>query len=475
MGNAMSFSVTAEEEARVQIFKSQGMVLEPRQAGDLVLVIVITLVYFFQLLAVLFMLWNRKYPPIKAKNPWMMLPIFVAYIFWFVGDLQINGHAPLKGTALEKCKAFGVWLHLLLGIYPVSAFIGLRSYSLYQVFCRNLPFRGFQLYASVAFIVGSLLTFGIVTEALPVSKTTLYLDGLDMCNFSSGFQAAIFAYVWVSWAAVAALNWRIRNIKSSFNESREITVACAIVFGVLTFVTTLSYVEPTYPLNLKWRILTTSLNHFSAIATWWLPMAVPLYKCLTNREEYQKQWMLKLRQDGLQRAYHVNTESTDGVSAPGESYSYLHRPLSNHVAALNKELGSATANGEFFYSPTNETGMEKAITQNRTAKHVSSASSGNDDGEVGVHLNSSNSNLVQRSQLPSASKRPWDKLTNAVNNIGGPSLSSASNLSASVSPSTATQPYTPIINFAEPASNAPQRSNVTQVKSKYSTDGRQLI
>ncbi|KAJ2052645.1 hypothetical protein H4S04_001215, partial [Coemansia sp. S16] len=107
MGNAMSFSVTAEEEARVQVFKSKGMVLEPRQAGDLVLVIVITVIYFLQLLAVLFMLRNRKYPPIKAKNPWMMLPIFVAYIFWFVGDLQINGHAPLKGTALEKCKAFG--------------------------------------------------------------------------------------------------------------------------------------------------------------------------------------------------------------------------------------------------------------------------------------------------------------------------------------------------------------------------------
>ncbi|KAJ2345554.1 hypothetical protein GGH92_003998, partial [Coemansia sp. RSA 2673] len=311
--------------------------------------------------------------------------------------------------------------------------------------------------------------------ALPVSKTTLYLDGFDMCSFSSGFQAAIFAYVWVSWAAVAALNWRIRNIKSSFNESREITIACVIVFGVLTFVTTLSYVEPTYPLNLKWRILTTSLNHFSTIATWWLPMAVPLYKCLTDREEYQKQWVLKLRQDGLQRAYHINTESTDGVTAPGESYSYLHRPLSNHVAALNKELGSANANGEFFYSPTNDTGMEKAITQNRTAKHVSSASSGNDDGEVGVHLNSSNSNLVQRSQLSSASKRPWDKLANAVNNIGGPSLGSASNSSASVSPSTATQPYTPIINFAEPASNTPQRSNVTQANGKYSTDGRQLI
>ncbi|KAJ2866042.1 hypothetical protein GGH94_001817 [Coemansia aciculifera] len=480
MGNTMSFSVTAEEKARVEIFKAQQMVLEPRQAADLIMVIVITVVYFFQLLAVLFMLWNRKYPPIKAKNPWMMLPIFLAYIFWFVGDLHVNGHAPLKGTALENCKAFGVWLHLLFGIYPVSVLIGLRSYSLYQVFCRNRPFLGFQLYASVAFVVGWLLTFGIVSSALPGSKTVYYLDGFDMCSYSSGFQAAIFVYVWIAWFVVAALNWRIRNIKSSFNESREITIACTVVFSVLTFVTVLSYVEPTYPVSLKWRILTTSLNHFSTIATWWLPMAVPMYKCLTDREAYQKEWVLKLRQDGLQRAYHVNTESTDGVTAPGESYSYLHQCQADQrrVMALNKELGSANANGEFFYSPNNEAGTEKVNTHIRTDVLGSSVSSGNDDGEVGIHSNSSDSNLVQRSQLSPAPKRPWDKLTNAVSNIGGPSLVSGSNSSASVSPSAATQLYTPIINFSEPATNTPHRSNVAQSShsnGKYTPDGRQLI
>ncbi|KAJ2115125.1 hypothetical protein IW146_002555 [Coemansia sp. RSA 922] len=456
MGNAMSFSVTAEEEARVQIFKSQGMVLEPRQAADLIAVIVITVIYFFQLLAVLFMLWNRKYPPIKAKNPWIMLGIFLASIFWFVGDLQVDGHAPLKGTALEKCKAIGVWLHLLLGVCPVNALIGLRSYSLYQVFCRNRPFRGFQLYAPVAFIVGLLLTLGIITEALPASKTTLYLDGFDMCSFSTGFQVAIFVYVWVSWAAVAALNWRIRNIKSSFNESREVTIAGIMIFSILTFMTVLSYSVTAYPLKVKWRIVTTSLNHFSTIATWWIPMAVPMYKCLTDREEYQKQWMLKLRQDGLQRAYHVNTESTDGVSAPGGNHSFLHQTQkyqhhSTHASALNKDLGVSNANGEFYYRAKDEVSSEKAAPPDSR------------DYDDGIRRNSSVSSLAQHPQSPAVTKRPWDKVSNAVSNIGASSFSSGPTAQGRLLSPAGTQPYMPIVNFAEPAPNSPQRPNVFPV------------
>ncbi|KAJ2756856.1 hypothetical protein GGI19_000511 [Coemansia pectinata] len=460
MGNTMSFSVTAEEKARVEIFKTQQMVLEPRQAADLIMVIVITVVYFFQLLAVLFMLWNRKYPPIKAKNPWMMLPVFLAYIFWFVGDLQVNGHAPLKGTALENCKAFGVWLHLLLGVYPVSALIGLRSYSLYQVFCRNRPFVGFQLYSSVAFIVGTLLTFGIVAETLPVSKTVYYLDGFDLCNFSTGFQVAIFVYVWVSWIFVAALNWRIRNIKSSFNESREITIACIMVFSILIFSTVMPYSVTAYLLNVKWRIVATSLSHFSTIATWWLPMAVPMYKCLTDREGYLKHWTQKLRQDGLQRAYHVNTASTDGATAPGGNHSLLeqsqeYQQHSMHVSALNKDLGFASASGEFYYRSKDEVGAEKATTQIRSAAPDSR------NYDSGVRRNSSVSSLAQHLQPPSATKRPWDKVSNAVSNIGVSSFSSGPSAQGHLSSPAGTQPYMPIVNFAEQAPNSPQRLNAS--------------
>ncbi|KAJ2695007.1 hypothetical protein H4218_005377 [Coemansia sp. IMI 209128] len=395
----MSLSVTAAEEARVQIFKTRGIDLEPRQAADLIMTIVIATVYFVELLAVLFMLVNREYPPIKAKNPWTMLAIFIASIFWFVGDLQANGHVPLVGTPLAKCKAIGVWMHIIMGVCSVSALIGLRSYGLYQIFHRNRPFIGTRLYVSIAFIVGSLLAFGIVTEALPESVSVYYVDGFDMCGYSYGFQVAIFVFIWISWVVVAALSWRIRNVKSSFNESRETAIACIVVFGVLIFMTVLSYTERIYPVSVKLRVLATSLIHFSAVMTWWLPMAVPLYKCLTDRKAYQKQWIYKLRQDGLQRAYLVNTASTEGEMASGENYSYLYKAdqcYSTHETPLGRGVDGASANGELLYSSNNEAGAEKPMTRVSSNMPGSSASSRNGDTEIGVYPGSSASNLVQR-------------------------------------------------------------------------------
>ncbi|KAJ2730640.1 hypothetical protein IW152_005104 [Coemansia sp. BCRC 34962] len=403
----MSFAVTAAEEARVQIFKSRGIDLEPRQAADLIMVIAITTAYFIQLLAVLFMLVNREYPPIKAKNPWTMLAIFITSIFWFIGDLQANGHAPLYGTPLAKCKAFGIWMHILMGVCAVSAIIGLRSYGLYQIFHRNRPFIGTRLYVSVAFIAGSLLAFGIVTEALPDNVSVYYIDGFDMCNYSYGFQVAVFVFIWISWVVVAALSWRIRNVKSSFNESREAAISCAVVFGVLIFMTALSYTERIYPVSVKLRVLATSLTHFSAVLTWWLPMAVPLYKCLTDRKAYQKQWIFKLRQDGLQRAYHINTASTEGETASSGNSPYLYQckadqRYSTHAAPLGKELCGASANGEFFYSANSEAHAEKPMAQVCSGMPDSSASSRNGDDEIGVYPGSSASNLVQHPQAATA-------------------------------------------------------------------------
>ncbi|KAJ2458815.1 hypothetical protein GGF42_001844 [Coemansia sp. RSA 2424] len=460
MGNAMSFSVTPAEQARVDTFKSMNLVLDPRQAADLIMVIVITVIYFVQLLAVLFMLWNRKYPPIKAKSPWIMMVIFIASIFWFLGDIQINGHAPIKGTPLQNCKALGIWVHILIGICPIGSLIALRSYGLYQVFCRNRPYFGVPLFASIGLLVGALLTFGITVQALSPTASVIYAEVFDSCTFTSGLQTAIFVFVWTLWLIVALISWRIRNIKSSFNETREITITCIIVYGILAFMTALVYAKPLFPLSLSTRILATSLSHLSAMVIWWVPMAIPLYKCLTCREEYLKQWIQKLRQDGLQRAYHVEARSSEGAAAASDdNRSYLHQPV--HVDVLNKELSTANANGEFFYAAGNDAGMENATVQMHTIAPGSAGSSRNDDAIA--NMNHSASNLVQHSQPPqSATRRPWNKLTNVV----------------SASPSTSTLPYSPIINFSQPATNTPQRptaapnshNNVT-----YSTDGRQLL
>ncbi|KAJ2695006.1 hypothetical protein H4218_005376 [Coemansia sp. IMI 209128] len=414
MGNSMSFSVTRSELIRVIAAYSHGLSLDPRQAADLIMDILISLLYFFQFIGVVFMLWNREYPPIKAKNPVLMTCVFVSSLMWFIGDIQANGHAPLKGTPMENCKAFGVWVRVLLGVCGMSALLGLRSYGLYRVFCRKMAYRGLAFY--IPFIVTSacMLGYGIVLQALPKELTIEYMDGVDICYYNTKYKASLYALLWGTWVIIAGLNWCIRGIKSSFNETREILITCFIVFGVLGFMTAMSYTNARYPLNLKLRILATSLDQCAASAVWWLMMAVPLYQCLTNRQRYLKEWIYTLREDGLQQAYHMETGETACGNTSGGNLSYLNprKPTGNHpLTTLVSNGGHGT---EFYYDGKDQ---EKIAFPKIGSEALNSRP-----------FNQSDSSLVQNPMAPILGsdanppvKRPWEKLTVG---FGAPSFTS---------------------------------------------------
>ncbi|KAJ2883451.1 hypothetical protein H4R27_002756 [Coemansia aciculifera] len=508
MTNLLSFSLTPQEEERIKYFAEIGRYLDPRGAADMTMVIVISVAYFIQLVAVLFMVWNRNYPPIRAKNPILMAFVFIASIFWFAGNLQVNGHVPLKGTPLTQCKAIGVWMHILMGVCAVSSLIGFRSFGLYQIFCRNRPYRGPALLISVIVTVTCMLVFGIITEALPDSLSVTYSEKSDYCGFAFGYRISMFALIWVTWIIVAVLNWRIRHIKSSFNESREITVACIIVFGVLTFMTVLSVAQPKYLSYSALRIAATTLNHFAAGTIWWLMMAVPLYKCLTDRQAYLKQWIYKLRQDGLQRAYHIETGTNKGNMSSGD-HSYKQHDTANHRHSMHatihdKDIEYADTNREFYYGAHNEATIGDISAQVCPNTLISSACSR--DG--GIHPSNSASSLVKhqqplpascggvsqtaylsenpsetsnshRMQSPSAAKRPWDKLTSAVSRLGGQaSTSSLKSPINSPSSPTANRPYIQTASFPDPAAVSQLRLDAAQdsrLNDTYASDDRQIL
>ncbi|KAJ1899326.1 hypothetical protein LPJ66_002179 [Kickxella alabastrina] len=99
MGNQLSFSVTESELNRVMVGKFGGVTVDPRGQADMIMLIIIASAYCFDVLAVVYMLWNRKYPPIKSKSPIIMAIMMAVSIIWFVGDLQSNGHVPLAACA----------------------------------------------------------------------------------------------------------------------------------------------------------------------------------------------------------------------------------------------------------------------------------------------------------------------------------------------------------------------------------------
>ncbi|KAJ2704656.1 hypothetical protein FB645_003088 [Coemansia sp. IMI 203386] len=153
------------------------------------------------------------------------------------------------------------------------------------------------------------LIYGIIAQVLKPSVTVEYIALLDVCFCPTPFRAALYGYIWATWLFVAVINWKIRNIKSSFNESREMTFSCLVVFAILTFSTVLQLSNPQYPFNQTLRILSTTMDHVGTNLVWWAIMGVPLFNCLFNRKKYLEYWSNKLRKDGLQHEYDMKSDS----------------------------------------------------------------------------------------------------------------------------------------------------------------------
>ncbi|KAJ2719056.1 hypothetical protein GGI07_005440 [Coemansia sp. Benny D115] len=362
MGNGLSFQVSQSELFRQMVGAKMGVAIDPRGRGDLIMLIGISIVYAFNFLVVGFMLWNRHYPPLKSKNPLLMTAFMATSVLWFVGDLQTNGHVPLAHTALQHCKAFGVWVRVLLGVCTLGSLIALRSYGLYRVFCQNLPYRGLGLYLPFFFYCMCMVIYGVVSQLVSPQKTIMYVEVIDICRYHSAFKASLFAFVWVTWLIIAALNWKIRNIKSSFNESREMMIACICVFTVMFYTTIMHYTHPTFALSMGLRISTTTLDHVATNMTWWSIMAVPIYKCMFDRRRYLNSWLGTLRQDGMQRAYDVDS-GAGGDGKGSLNSAHVHNVLLNNNVSTNKD-------GGFFYS------MDEAAYENGGALDGSKLAAG---------------------------------------------------------------------------------------------------
>ncbi|KAJ2710140.1 hypothetical protein H4R19_003896 [Coemansia spiralis] len=301
----MSFSLTPAEQDRVNAAAALGIRLDPIGKADMALVIVVSAVYGLDLVAVMYLLWNRRWPPLKSKSPGIMAAGVGSCVCWFVGDLQINGHVHLAGTPLANCKVVGVWVRVLLGVCTLSALLALRSYGLFRVFCRNQPGRGAGLY--LPFLVYCLFSAvcGVVAQVLSPHITVEYWPALDACYCPKPFRGALYAYIWATWVVIAGINYRIRHIKSAFNESREMAVSCAVVFAVLMFSTAMQFARPDYPFRRTLRLLTTGLDHLGTNIVWWTIMGVPLWNALFNRVAYLEAWTMRLHKDGLQNAYNI--------------------------------------------------------------------------------------------------------------------------------------------------------------------------
>ncbi|KAJ2893377.1 hypothetical protein GGI21_005435 [Coemansia aciculifera] len=99
---------------------------------------------------------------------------------------------------------------------------------------------------------------------------------------------------------------RLRNIQSTFNEFYEFLFICFFGIGAMIKTTTVHFTHPKYPLLLGYRIAETLGDVVIINGIILLIMAYPVFMCLVRKKEYEHEWLLRLRTDGLQDMYEAN-------------------------------------------------------------------------------------------------------------------------------------------------------------------------
>ncbi|KAJ2058242.1 hypothetical protein GGI17_005156 [Coemansia sp. S146] len=310
----MSFEFTPDEHRRVILAQLAGIKLDPIGHADLAVVATLGTVYFIDFIAVSFLLWNRKYAPLKSKYPILMSCCLLAMFIWFLGDLVLKSHVHVRGVVLSSCMFFCVWMRVMFGCFMVSGLITIRSYALFCIFRKNCAYRGQYVYWSWGAVGALALVFVLVTYIMPRDHTVHYIPLIQMCNMGYTYRAIVQSLLWVTWIVNAIINYRLRNITSSFNESREMGVACISVFLLLTFNTVILYAYPMYPTRTSLRVTETLLSHTLANFLWWFIMYESIFNCAFRRKQYLARWKDKLVRDGLQKQYQIS-RTVDPFSA----------------------------------------------------------------------------------------------------------------------------------------------------------------
>ncbi|KAJ1644979.1 hypothetical protein J3B02_000825 [Coemansia erecta] len=433
----MSFEFTASEHKRIMLAKLAGIQLDYIGHADLAVIIILSIVYLTDFLAVAFILWHKSYAPLKSKYPILMSSCILAMFIWFLGDLVLKSHIHVKGV-FSNCMVFCVWMRVLFGTFLVSALISVRSYALFCVFRRNRAYKGKYVWYSGGLVVVVGLVFLLVTYVMPEENTVHYIPLVQMCNMSYAYRAIVQGLLWATWIVNAVINYRLRNITSSFNESREMGVACISVFVLLTFNTVILYTYPLYPTRTALRVSETLLSHSIANFLWWFIMFRSIYNCATRRTEYLAEWKQKLFSDGLQKQYRITRtdpfsgtmlsigSNAKGVTLPRNMQQGYEMRMSFSRKSVNHQQESPTE------------GSEEAVTRTWYSNNCG-ASILSSEGRAEEEDDNSNIMLFSPQRV---NGRPLNNLENissatTIHESHGTSANSAAVVASSVSASAA--------------------------------------
>ncbi|KAJ1972992.1 hypothetical protein H4R35_004366 [Dimargaris xerosporica] len=280
--------------------------------------------FFVNLLAFLYLLKNRNYPPLKAKNIPLMTVALVSSFFWWLGDSHVNGLFGFR-PPFNLCLMWGFWMRHVLGILTHLIVINYRLHLLRWLFVLKRPGKGWRFYVPVILISIPPALLGIVGVVLPRNYTLIYSTGLARCKHNSLIKYLVLSYSVFLILLIWVQSFLLRNIKSSFNEFRSVVPACIGTTVVVTLNATFVLFELHH--TIAGRAVLGVANIVACQLFFWCIMGPPLRGCMFHRQEYLTRFYSSLERDGLRQSLKAppqpllhgsqSTEKQRGVSMVG--------------------------------------------------------------------------------------------------------------------------------------------------------------
>ncbi|PIA15100.1 hypothetical protein COEREDRAFT_9728 [Coemansia reversa NRRL 1564] len=370
----MYYDFTPQEEERLQLAAFFGITIDPVGYGDLTVVILFTLVLAIGFAATVYIWINRHYAPLKAKNIPLMTGIYLHSVFFFIGDLSLCGLVHVRGPFFGNCVLMLIWFRSMFGNFALGSLLAIRSYKLYRVFCKNKPMHGHRRLIPYLLFFMLVLIAGMVSSLLPRESTVAYLEGVEFCIGNKNLVTTYCSILWCIWVVYMVMIWLLRNIRSSFNEFREMAISLVLLITCTLFNQIILYRFPRFSASLGWRLALVSVDQITANYIWWLIMFRPIFKCIFKHDSYLAEWKDKLTADGLRSQYGIG--GSDGeISMNLSTLVYSQADTSKSIRAVPSytESTQLAINQLTAFTESCQPGMSTAKTawENSNRSHPS--------------------------------------------------------------------------------------------------------
>lgn len=221
--------------------------------AQLIFTILFSFILTLQVITTIYLHYHRDYPPIRAKQPSLIVAATVSAIFCFVGELYSLGLIPNRGPFLDLCVVWKIWIGYTLGGFFYSGVFLVRLYRLYVVLIvmnsrlvKAGTFSKYSVHAiGICIIFVPIFVGSIVISAIPDAinnQLVIFDNGNTTVRCSNEFfPVGITLILFVLYHAALFIYFmvKLKNVRQSFNESETkygaiCVAASAIVFILLT-------------------------------------------------------------------------------------------------------------------------------------------------------------------------------------------------------------------------------------------------